>query len=748
MKWEAHREPSASGSLLHQSPISSGGKEERDQASAVPRVSRLQIEEISRGAEKIRRILRAYYREYEPDPGSADIGRDLLRGAIDLKESLSRLQRLPEATDRMLKPQREGAALLKEEEEDQRSKQLKTLKNRALLFPGRAKYPLEGSRGQQRQTAAKPSTGDCVDDSEKAGSHRRSMSCDPSFKPETAVWVSRNEPNKERVHKSFDWKSPMEAASKNSTSIRSGDERKTIPNVIARLMGLEELPPFGTESKNRGGQEATRSGQEARTIKNLRPSKETNGERIHMEALAEEIALRNGVRTKVLPEKETVAIRIMRRSEGLNSEKRLLRMDRGRVDGNASTLAEVGLMLEAVQDPPLVHNLKSSNPHSETGNLEFYRGCQSVVKGKGRFTMQGCQLKHIEEVKTLQLRTARQSVPKFRPHKEQQEKSETEPEKTGKIAPVKANPRSIRETRHERLVPRSNGFAVSMRSTSAIDKMHIKNSFKSSNQENLTISYTRNIGHQVIKKPVEETLESGKLSRAGSKSSKENNKLLVPSGNSFSSRKKKQNAGAVPLPQVGNIRKKLTEADGFQSPKARKPPSEKQTDISQEITQENEGNVRGEEIVSLDIPNLKKQLQKKAHSTACDMLDLSTNHCMMTKRKYGEKLSYDDVSSILTYTSFHQTLHLFRTLILFSLLNQLRIGKQHVKISMNVHDKKSQVPDSNGLSPTMMQINKNMRDKVPEKQPSELSVTVDQELHPLHNTVNSVSGNSMIVSNS
>ncbi|CAA7393679.1 unnamed protein product [Spirodela intermedia] len=371
MNWEAHRKPSASGFLLHPSSISSGGKEEdRNQASATPHASRLQMEEISRGAEKIRRILRAYYREYESDRGSVDIGRDLLRGVIDLKESLSRLQRLQGATDSMAKkPQREGAALLKEKEDDERSKKHKTLKNRTLSFHGVPKYPLEGDRGLQRQTAVKPNSGEYVDDSVKIGSHRRSMSCAPSFRLETTVLASRNEPNKERVHKSSDSKSPMEAVSKNNAPIRDtqrvpsqvsyGDEKKMIPNVIARLMGLEDLlPTFITESKNRGGKEVTHSGQEARTSKNLRPSMEGNEERTHMETLAEESALRKGVRTRVLPEKELVAIRIIRSSEGLNSG---TTSSEPKADGNASTLTEVGLVFEDLQDPPLVYNLHATN---------------------------------------------------------------------------------------------------------------------------------------------------------------------------------------------------------------------------------------------------------------------------------------------------------------------------------------------------------------------------------------------------
>ncbi|CAA6657597.1 unnamed protein product [Spirodela intermedia] len=321
------------------------------------------------GAEKIRRILRAYYREYESDRGSVDIGRDLLRGVIDLKESLSRLQRLQGATDSMAKkPQREGAALLKEKEDDERSKKHKTLKNRTLSFHGVPKYPLEGDRGLQRQTAVKPNSGEYVDDSVKIGSHRRSMSCAPSFRLETTVLASRNEPNKERVHKSSDSKSPMEAVSKNNAPIRDtqrvpsqvsyGDEKKMIPNVIARLMGLEDLPTFITESKNRGGKEVTHSGQEARTSKNLRPSMEGNEERTHMETLAEESALRKGVRTRVLPEKELVAIRIIRSSEGLNSG---TTSSEPKADGNASTLTEVGLVFEDLQDPPLVYNLHATN---------------------------------------------------------------------------------------------------------------------------------------------------------------------------------------------------------------------------------------------------------------------------------------------------------------------------------------------------------------------------------------------------
>ncbi|XP_047335452.1 uncharacterized protein LOC124938976 [Impatiens glandulifera] len=76
------------------------------------------INDISKGAHKLNEILRAYSNGVNIDRHSVEIGNQLLKGAIDLEESLRMLVNLQEASEYMSTPKRKNQIRLLDEEED------------------------------------------------------------------------------------------------------------------------------------------------------------------------------------------------------------------------------------------------------------------------------------------------------------------------------------------------------------------------------------------------------------------------------------------------------------------------------------------------------------------------------------------------------------------------------------------------------------------------------------------------------
>ena len=77
-------------------------------SSQLPILPHLHIEEISRGAQKLNQILRACSNGLNFDRYSIEIGQELLKGAIDLEESLRMLVNMQEASEYLVTPQRKS----------------------------------------------------------------------------------------------------------------------------------------------------------------------------------------------------------------------------------------------------------------------------------------------------------------------------------------------------------------------------------------------------------------------------------------------------------------------------------------------------------------------------------------------------------------------------------------------------------------------------------------------------------------
>ncbi|XP_022137290.1 uncharacterized protein LOC111008776 isoform X2 [Momordica charantia] len=83
-----------------------------------PTISHLHIKEISKGAQKLNQILRTCSNGRNFGTCSIEIGQELLKGAMDLEESLRMLVNLHEASEHMINPQQKNRIVLLENEED------------------------------------------------------------------------------------------------------------------------------------------------------------------------------------------------------------------------------------------------------------------------------------------------------------------------------------------------------------------------------------------------------------------------------------------------------------------------------------------------------------------------------------------------------------------------------------------------------------------------------------------------------
>ncbi|XP_031406753.1 uncharacterized protein LOC116215255 [Punica granatum] len=215
------------------------GLQSQGNRSRTPAISHLHVQEISKGAQKLNQILRACSNGMNFDQYSIEIGKELLKGAMDLQESLKMLVNLQQASDFMVRPQRKSRIVLLEddkeieEEEDSdkeiEKKQLDLLPRFSFDKPTRQRHPQK----QQRLPAV-------VYPSETLNSvaaHKRST----SYRNETGAPPSLQE-------------------KKNASNpLNRKVEKGRMSNLIAKLMGLEEVPGKTGSERDQGKASETKS---------------------------------------------------------------------------------------------------------------------------------------------------------------------------------------------------------------------------------------------------------------------------------------------------------------------------------------------------------------------------------------------------------------------------------------------------------------------------------------------------------
>ncbi|KAK8572549.1 hypothetical protein V6N13_048141 [Hibiscus sabdariffa] len=197
--------------------------------SKLPAISRLDVEAISRGVQKLNQILGACPNGLNFGRYSIEIGRELLKGAMDLEESLRVLANLQEPSEYSItKPRKSQITLLEEDEDNDNEKQL-DISSFSLGRPSRNYNNVQDVARTDLKLSSKDLTySSKVTDSKHgknvllaSNSHSRKQSAGYDLEIKTLTAFS------EQNH---------------SSSLQCKQEKLRIPNVIAKLMGLDELP--------------------------------------------------------------------------------------------------------------------------------------------------------------------------------------------------------------------------------------------------------------------------------------------------------------------------------------------------------------------------------------------------------------------------------------------------------------------------------------------------------------------------
>ncbi|KAI3439630.1 uncharacterized protein J3R85_004460, partial [Psidium guajava] len=206
----------------------------------VPSLSQFHIKEISKGAQKLNQILRAWSNGANLDRYSIEIGKELLKGAMDLEESLRMLVNLEDASEFMTEPQRKNRLVLLDDDDDDDYNEgdiIKSTEQKQLVLPPRFSFddPTRRSRSnQQVKVIQKPGLPALTYPTEAKSFHHKDQT--QSHLKTASHKRSTSFGNNTRNL------SLLQEQANLSNSPQPKSEKGKISNVIAKLMGLEELP--------------------------------------------------------------------------------------------------------------------------------------------------------------------------------------------------------------------------------------------------------------------------------------------------------------------------------------------------------------------------------------------------------------------------------------------------------------------------------------------------------------------------
>ncbi|GMP45002.1 hypothetical protein CsSME_00013694 [Camellia sinensis var. sinensis] len=239
-------------------------------SSRIPTLSYLQINEISKGAQKLNQILRACSNGLNFDKYSIEIGRELLKGAMDLEESLRMLVNLQEASEYTITPQRKNRITLLDEDEDDEDNTVKIAENKQVDRP-RFSFDKPSRNSHKIKEVTKTD----FKQSLKALTYPTE---DPNFSRKQAVNTSHLVPHKRSASCSPDFRGlvPFTESKHHRSSSESKPGKKRVSNVIAKLMGLEELPQ-NADSKSKLKESSSKQ-KEGMVSKNIAHASTKNAE--------------------------------------------------------------------------------------------------------------------------------------------------------------------------------------------------------------------------------------------------------------------------------------------------------------------------------------------------------------------------------------------------------------------------------------------------------------------------------------
>lgn len=199
--------------------------------SQFPTFSSLHVNEISKGVQNLNHILRACSNGLNIDKYSKEVGKELLKGATDLEESLRMLVNLQEASEYMIKPQRKSRITLLDEEDSDEANNGTTVKQKQLDLP-RFSFdkPSRNSHGFVTKTDSNQRLIELT-------YHARSSSFSNNQTPKT-----NSEPHRRSSSLSSNFRTPTDSEQQSHSNPSHAAEKGRMSSIIAKLMGLEEIP--------------------------------------------------------------------------------------------------------------------------------------------------------------------------------------------------------------------------------------------------------------------------------------------------------------------------------------------------------------------------------------------------------------------------------------------------------------------------------------------------------------------------
>ncbi|XP_068343030.1 uncharacterized protein [Pyrus communis] len=196
-----------------------------------PNLSHHHIEEISRGAHKLNQILEACSNGLNVDRFSIEVGKELVKEAMDLEESLRMLVNLQETSEYIVASQRKNGITLLDEDEDEEDNAVKMAEEKQIDLPSFS-FDKGSRHGRKNQEVGRPGFGQKVTAAPTYTTEGSSLNSEKQGKITSSTSVSQ----RQSVSYTAGVKNPS------TEQKESKPKKERIPNVITKLMGLNELP--------------------------------------------------------------------------------------------------------------------------------------------------------------------------------------------------------------------------------------------------------------------------------------------------------------------------------------------------------------------------------------------------------------------------------------------------------------------------------------------------------------------------
>ena len=196
-----------------------------------PNLSHHRIEEISRGAHKLNQILEACSNGVNVDRFSIEVGKELVKEAMDLEESLRMLVNLQETSEYVVGSQRKNGITLLYEDEDEEDNAVKMAEEKQIDLPSFS-FDKGSRHGSKNQEVGRPGFEQKVTAALTYTTEGSRLNREKQGKITSSTSVSQ----RQSVSYTAGVKNPS------TEQKQSKPEKERIPNVIAKLMGLNVLP--------------------------------------------------------------------------------------------------------------------------------------------------------------------------------------------------------------------------------------------------------------------------------------------------------------------------------------------------------------------------------------------------------------------------------------------------------------------------------------------------------------------------